>query len=126
MSMPSSVEVDRQLAEGLHRVDVERHAVLARDTADRLDRLERADLAVGVHDADRQGVRANRAPHLVGIDHAVLVDADAGQAEALGLERPARAEHRVVLDLRGDEVALALGAARAPSPRSCPTRSRRR
>src|SRR5437660_497664 len=35
-------------------------------------------------------------------------DADTGQAEALCFERPARAEDRVVLDLRGDEMALAL------------------
>jgi hypothetical protein len=82
--------------------------MLACDAANRLDRLHGSDLAVRVHDADRQGVRADRAPHLVRIDHAVLVDPHAGQVEALRLERPARAEHCVVLDLRGDEMALAL------------------
>ena len=102
------LDVERQLAEGLDRVDVERDAVLARDAADRLDRLQGSDLTVRVHDADRQGVRANRAPHLVRVHHPELVDAHARQVEALRLQRPAGSQNRVVLDLRGDEMPLAL------------------
>ena len=103
------VDVERQLAEGLYRVDVERHVVLARDAADRRDRLDRAHLAVRVHDADRDRVGTDRAADLVRIHHPELVDADAGQVEALRLERPTGPEHRVVLDLRGDQMALATG-----------------
>jgi hypothetical protein len=75
-----------------------------------IDGLQGAHLAVRVHDADRDRVRADRAAHVVGIDHAELVDTHAGEGEALYLEGTGRPEHRVVLYERGDDVALAAGA----------------
>src|SRR5262249_26097761 len=47
------VHVDGDLSEGLNGVDVQRHPALARDGPDLGDRLDRTDLAVGVHDTDR-------------------------------------------------------------------------
>src|SRR5438034_1051887 len=95
---------ERDLAEGLHGVDVERNPVLARDLPDRGDRLERPHLAVGVHEADRDRVGPDRTADVVGVDHPVRVDADVGDVEPLCLERLARAEHGVVLDLRRDQM----------------------
>src|SRR6185312_13694143 len=97
-------EVEIDLAERLHGVDVERHAGGVRDGADGRDGLDGADLAVGVHDRDADRVGPDRALHVVGIHHAGAVDADIGHREALALQPLAGPEHRVVLDLGGDEV----------------------
>src|SRR4029450_10906383 len=80
---------------------------------DRLHRLQGAHLAVRVHDADRHRVRTDGAAHVVWIDHAEFVDPYDGEIEALCLEGTRRPEHRVVLDLRGDDVSLAAGAGQA-------------
>ena len=45
------VEAHREVGDGLHGVGVERDAVLARDGGELGDRLHRADLVVGPHDA---------------------------------------------------------------------------
>ena len=50
-SMPIVLDVDRHLADRLHRVGVEQDALLLAQLADGLDRLERADLVVRGHDA---------------------------------------------------------------------------
>jgi len=83
--------------------------MLPGDAADRLDRLDRPYFAVRVHDADRHRVRPNGAADVVRIHHPELVDAHAGQVEALRLEGTAGTDHRVMLDLRGDEVSLPPG-----------------
>src|SRR3989442_5750481 len=57
---PEGVDVERNLAKGLHGVDVERNPVLARDLPDRGDRLERPHLALGVHEADPDRVGPGR------------------------------------------------------------------
>ena len=75
------------LAEGLHRVHVERDAVLAGDRADLRAGLDGPDLGVGVHDRDQDGVGPDGAPDVVGIDQPVAVDVEIGHLEALALER---------------------------------------
>ena len=51
---PGGGEVDRHAADGLHRVGVHRDAVLVGDRGELGDRLHRADLVVGPHDADER------------------------------------------------------------------------
>ena len=96
------VEVD--LADALHRVRVEEHAALARDLADRLERLHRADLVVGEHDADEDRLVGDGLLHVVRVDAAVLVDAEVGDLEALFLEALAGVEDGLVLGHRRDDV----------------------
>ena len=68
------------------------------------DRLDRADLVVGVHHADDRGVVCERLPQCIGGDNARLVDLEerrAGPALAQGFDR---VEDRLVLDVTGHEV----------------------
>ena len=51
MSTFEVVDVERDLADDLHRVGVEENPLLLRDRADLGDRLDDADLVVGRHDA---------------------------------------------------------------------------
>src|SRR6267142_6127250 len=82
----AGVDVELDLAEGLHGIDVERDAALARQRPDRRHRLDGARLAVGVHDRDADRVGLDRPLDLVRVHHAVFVDADVGDGEALRLQ----------------------------------------
>ena len=76
---------DLRLAEALHGVHVEEGLRIGclDGPADLRDRLYGADLIVGVHDRDQDGVGADRRSHLVRRDQAVPVDAQAGDLKAL-------------------------------------------
>ena len=52
--------VDRNLAGALHRVGVKQRAALVRDRGELRDRLDGADLVVGVHHRDERGVVGDR------------------------------------------------------------------
>ena len=54
--MLSFMHVDGNLADGLHGVGVEEDALLVAELADLGDGLDDADLVVGVHDADEDGL----------------------------------------------------------------------
>ncbi len=58
--------VHGDLADRLHRVGVKVDVALARDAADFLERLNRAEFVVGVHHADQHGLRPKRAGHVAG------------------------------------------------------------
>ena len=64
------VDARRHLPDRLGRVGVERHAVAPRDLGDLGDRLERADLVVGVHDRDQHGPRLDRSRDVARVDEA--------------------------------------------------------
>ena len=101
------VDVERHLADRLHRVGVEEDALLLRDRADLRDRLQHADLVVGGHDRDEDRLVGDRRAQLVEADAAVLLHRQVGDARALLLELLARVDHRLVLgDARDDVVAL--------------------
>jgi hypothetical protein len=104
---PEGVHVDRDLADGLHPIHVERDLHLAGDAPDLAHGLDGARLGVRVHQRDEDGVRPNGAAHVLGVDHPVAIDGQIGRLESVLLEVLARAQDRVVLDLRGDDVAAA-------------------
>ena len=113
--MPSACDVEGELADRLHRVDVKRdpRSRAMRPIASIGWRVPTSLLACMMLIATVSGRIARR--HVVGIDHAELVDAHAWSGRSLAPRgRCAGAEHRVVLDLRGDEVSLAAGPAPAP------------
>jgi hypothetical protein len=104
MSTPSVIHVQGTFAQRLHRIGVHLDATLARDLRDLHDRLDRADLVVGVHDRDQPRVIADGVRNLPRIDQRVLIHADHGQVVALFLQVLAGVQHRVMLDRGGDHV----------------------
>ena len=74
-------DIERELAESLNGVAVERHVFLTADGADFTDGLDDADFVIGVHDADEAGFGADGGAELVEINEAVragLEDGDGG------------------------------------------------
>ena len=102
------VHVDRNLADRLHRVGVEDHVALVTELADFGDRLDDADLVVGEHDRDQDGLVVHRPLQVVEVDQAVGLHRQIGDAIAVFLEALAGIEHRLVLGDLGDDVVAAL------------------
>src|SRR5207237_9675473 len=67
-------------------------------------RFDRANLVVRMHDADQDGVRSQRLPKRIWIHQPEAIDAQAGDLEAVSFQRLCGAQHRIVLDRRGDDV----------------------
>ncbi|MNM95059.1 hypothetical protein D3C81_1074840 [compost metagenome] len=108
-------QVDFHLAGGLRRVDVEQDAAGTGHFADGGDVVDGADFVVHVHDRNQDGVVAQRRlDHRRG-DDAVFAGLEVGDLEAFALELAGGVQHRLVLDLRGDQV-LALAAVEVRSP----------
>ena len=99
---PGRTEVDRHLADGLHRVGVHRHAVPARERDDVVERLQGADLVVRPHHGDQRDLVAaalELVAQRVDVEHPVAVDRQQHQLGAGVLGHPERGvEHGVVLD----------------------------
>ena len=68
------------------------------------DRLNRADLVVGVHDADQAGVRCDRLADIIGINETAAIDGNIAHGHAKLGEMVAWLQRRRVLDLRRDDV----------------------
>ena len=88
---------------------MESGAGTVRDLGDFGDGLQRAELVIGVHDADQHGLRAQCAADVFGTDDAARSDAQAGDFHAFRAELLGGREHGRVLDGAGDDV-LAGGA----------------
>ena len=69
-----------------------------------LDWLDRTDLIVGVHDADKDRARCDYLAQIVGINPAATVNRQVGYSCAQSFEKPARFNDRWMLDLRGDDM----------------------
>ena len=101
-------EVDRQVADRLHGVGVERHAGLVGDGGELGHRLDRADLVVGPHDADERdvvGVLREDGAQVLDGDVAAPVGLEPGDLGALVVldEVLDAVEDGVVLDAADDE-----------------------
>jgi hypothetical protein len=62
---------------------MERYLMFSGDLADFPDRLDAADLVVGVHDRDQGSPGSYGLSHLIGIDDSVLIGREPGHLEAL-------------------------------------------
>ena len=102
------LHVDRDLAYGLDGVGVEDESLLMAQLADLGDRLDHADLVVGEHDADQDGLVVDGRLELVHGDEAVGLGLQVGDAVALLLKLLAGVEHGLVLGGLGDDVVAAL------------------
>ena len=91
----------RDLTQGLHRVGMQKHIVLARHSEDLGQRLNGAQFVVHRHHRDESRIRADRPPNLIGVYEPLAIDWHDGGIELLG-----RREHRGMLDGGGDDVPL--------------------
>jgi hypothetical protein len=108
------LDIDRQPCRGGDRVDDEKAALrclLADRLADRLNRLERADLVVGELDRDHGRALVERAGDMVRVDATVAIDRQLDDLEPELLELLEAMEHGVVLDGAGHDP-MAAGLAR--------------
>ena len=102
------LHVDRHVADDLDGIGVEGHLVLPCNRTQFRDRLDRADLVVGVHDGDQDRLVRDRLFEFRRVDEAVLVDREIGDGEAFLLQVLAGMEDRMVLDLRSDDMVALL------------------
>src|SRR5215813_15331008 len=102
------INLGRNLADGLGGIGVKQDAAFMGDSGAILDRLDGADLVVGVHDADEDRARRDRPAKVVGINPARAVNRQIGHAGAQALEKPARFDDGRMLDARRDDVIAAV------------------
>ena len=68
------------------------------------DRLDGADLIVGMHDADEDRARRDRPAEIIGVNPAGAIDGQVGHPRAKAFEKPARFDDRRMLDPGSDDV----------------------
>src|SRR5665213_1171134 len=105
-----AIDINRNFANGLDSVAMEYDALFLGDTTDFGHRMNRADLVVGIHQRDQNGLVGNRRADCVRVNHAVLIDRQISDDRLAGaLERTATVENRLMLGYtRDDVVALVL------------------
>src|SRR5262249_12497513 len=96
------------LSDRLRRIGVQYNAMLARDMAYIANRLDRADLVVGMHHTDKYRPWRNRPPQIAGVDTAKAIDGHDTHGETLLLQETARSDDCWMLNRGGDDV-VALG-----------------
>src|SRR5579863_10473597 len=104
------IYIRRNLPDGLRRVRMQKDAMRVGDCCDFGDRLNGADLVVGVHDADQKRVASDRLADVVGVNQTAAVYGDIGYRRAQPLKEPAWLEDRGMLDLRCDDVRRTIAA----------------
>ncbi|MCY1508914.1 hypothetical protein D9M68_432390 [compost metagenome] len=98
------LQVDIHLAGGLGGVDVEEDAAGTGQLADGGDVVDGADFVVHVHDRHQDGVLTQGSLDHGRGDQAVFARLQVGDLEAFALQLAGGVQHRLVLDLRGDDV----------------------
>ena len=107
---PQFVHKGRDLAHRLGCVCVHKNALLAGQFGDVADGLDGADLVVGVHDGDQDGVGSDGGVHIGRVHQSVCIHRKDGYGKTMPLHETVHLEYSRVLDTRGDEVA-SFGAA---------------
>ena len=99
------------MANGLHRIRVERDAPFAAECADGTDGLDGADLVVGKHDGHERRVLPDGRGHVLDADDAVFVHIQQRHVKAFLAELIERMQHRMVLKLGGYQMLFSLTGA---------------
>src|SRR5208283_876229 len=92
----------------LYGVGVEEHALLVTDLSDFADGLQHANLIVGGHNGDENGLVVDGALQVFEVDEAVCLYGQIGDAIAVLLEALAGVKYRLVFRNLGDDVVAAL------------------
>src|SRR5579884_57009 len=88
---------------------MERHLTRPADTPDLRHRLNGANLVIGIHDGDEDGLIGDGPLYIFGIDAPIAINGQIGGLEAETLQVLAGVEYRVMLNGRGnDMIALLL------------------
>ena len=103
-STPSSGDSGRDLGDRLRSIGVTQNPVLVGDLRDCRDRLDRADLVVGVHHADEDRLGRDRAPDVIWVDEAVPVDRHGGDPRTEPLDEATGFDDGRVFHRRRDQV----------------------
>src|SRR5260370_14934719 len=93
-----SVDVDRDFPRGLYGVGVEVDVGFLGDAADFFERLDGAELVVGVHDGDQNGFRPDGAAQILEINLSFAISRQIGDASACFFECLAGVENSFVFD----------------------------
>ncbi len=101
---PGADDVDGDLAHRLHTVGMQQHTPLLADLRDLLDREDGSRLVVGPHDRHERRLVGDEIPYRMGLDDALTVDRQVGDAHALLLEPAADRRDGRMLHLGGDDV----------------------
>lgn len=102
------LHIDRQLAERLNGVRVEKHVTLPGDPRQLGDGLNRTDLVVRHHHADQDGLRRDRPGQLLWVHEAIAIHLQIGYVEARLAKRITTGQHGRVLRPAGDDVIATL------------------
>ena len=105
------LHVHGDVADGLHRVRVERDAPLAAERADGLNGLDGADLVVGEHDGHERRVLPDGRSHVLDADNTVFVHIQQRHVKTLTAELIERMQHRMVLKFCGYQMFFPLTGA---------------
>ena len=97
-------DVHGNFAHGLHGVRVEIDVALARHEADFLEGLDGPELVVRVHHGDEHSVGLDCPLEVGRVHNAVRTGPDVSHAHTALFELAGGVKHRVVLDVRGDDV----------------------
>ena len=103
------LDIDRHIADGLHRIGVEQNAFIAADFPDFRNRLDGADFVVRVHDGDQRRIRPNGLFNLLRRNQTHAVDREIGHLKAVFFQVFAGVKHCVMLKVAGDDMFLSLG-----------------
>src|SRR5262245_26180741 len=98
------LHVHRNFAYGLHFLDVKDNAIFLGDFADFRDRIDYANLVVGVHDGDQDRFWRNGLADIFRINAAILANGQVGDLVAVLFQALAGVEHSLVLDGLGNDV----------------------
>src|SRR5882762_11772654 len=98
------VHVNRYFSCRLHGVGVEIDLPLFGDAANLFERLDSAELIVGVHDGDQHSFRPYSAPKLIEVDLPFSIGSEVSDAHTALLQRLTHVQHRFVFDGGGDDV----------------------
>src|SRR4029077_18651316 len=99
-----AVDVQRDLAQGLNGIRVEKHTTLAAEPPDFFNGLQHAGFVVGRHNADQNRLVREGVFKLIKINEAVALDRQIGYTEAARFQMFAGIEHGLVLSDSGDDV----------------------
>ena len=98
------LDIERNLAGRLGSIGVKKHAAFLAQSADGADRLKRADLIIGGHDADQDGPRRQGLRNLLDRYAAVSVHRQDRELKSLAAEAAQRIEDGLVLGGGRDEM----------------------
>ncbi len=98
------IHMERDLADGLHRICVHRHATRAGDAADLRDRLDCSHFIVGMHDGDKRGVRPQRLFHRLCRKRRLVIHTKHGDVRPLFAQVQACIQDSMVLGRFSDQM----------------------